>query len=368
MTVLKHLFSPATLGTMEIDSRLVMPPMSVNFGIDEDGHVTEQHREYLAQRAAGGTRMITVGGGAVDPDGLDLPRMPRVWNDSFIPSLEKLTEVVKRHGARIGMQLLHGGRQAYQETKVAPSPLESLGVVHDVPRELTAKEIVDVIAAHGDAAGRCQRAGFDFVEIHGAHGYLISEFLSPSRNQRTDRYGGDLQRRSRFAVEVLAAVRAAVGPEYPVAIKLNAHDYLDGSTTEVDSAFLASALAEAGIDLIEVSGGTPGSGRLSPARSRIATAQDEAYFLEQARAIRAAAPGVALALVGGLRSLERIQAILDEGVVEYLALARPLVREPGLPRRWAQGDTDRAACISCSGCFVPTGRGEGLRCVRATST
>jgi len=224
--------------------------------------------------------------------------------------------------------------------------------------------IRDLITRFAVAAGRLRSAGFDGVQLHGAHGYLLAQFLSPLRNQRTDGYGGSLDKRARFTREVAAAVRAEVGADWPVMIKLNAHDFLEGSTTERDSTFLAAALAATGIDAIEVSGGTGGSGKLGAARRNIETVDDEAYFLPQARAIRAAAPGVPLMLVGGMRSLETIEAVIASGVADYIAMARPLIREPGLPARWAAGDRRRAACVSCSGCFTPAARGEGIRCVQ----
>ena len=151
---LKHLFSPVRLGRMEVRNRLVMPPMSVNFGVDEQGVLTERHWAYLAARAAAGTGLIVVGGGAVHPDGLDLPKMPRAWDDRFVAGLSCLAAEVKRHGARVGLQLLHGGRQAFHDRRVAPSPLPSLAVVKGVPRELTRNEIKALVICHAEAARR----------------------------------------------------------------------------------------------------------------------------------------------------------------------------------------------------------------------
>ena len=214
------------------------------------------------------------------------------------------------------------------------------------------------------AAVRLQRAGFDGVQLHGAHGYLLAQFLSPLRNRRSDEYGGRLDNRTRFCREVYRAVRDAVGPDFPVMIKLNANDFLEGSTTEEDSSFLASALTTDGVDCIEVSGGTPGSGELGAARPKIEGPEDEAYFLDQARTMRAAAPSVPLMLVGGLRSPEIMESILEAGVVDYFSMSRPLIREPNLPNRWRRGDLRRAECVSCLGCFGPARKGEGIRCVQ----
>jgi len=226
MTFFEHLFSPIKLGTMEVKNRLVMPPMSINFGVDEDGFVTEQHWAYLSARAKHGTGMITVGGGAVHPTGLDLPRMPHIWDDKYIPALAKMTEIIHEDDVCFGMQLLHGGRQAFHSERVAPSPLPALGVVKGQPRELTRDGIKELIAAHGDSARRCQQAGFDFVEIHGAHGYLIAEFLAPLSNKRADEYGGSFENRIRFLIEILRDIKAKTGPDFPVGVRFNGRDYI----------------------------------------------------------------------------------------------------------------------------------------------
>ncbi len=225
-------------------------------------------------------------------------------------------------------------------------------------------EIENLIGDFALAARRLVDAGFDGVQLHGAHGYLLAQFLSPLRNQRTDSYGGSLENRSRFCLDVYRAVRAEVGPRFPVMIKLNASDFMEGSTTEEDACYLASALAREGIDAIEVSGGTPGSGKLGATRPDILGPEDEAYFLPQAEAIRRAAPNVALMLVGGLRSLEVMERILESNSADYFAMSRPLIREPGLPLRWQRGDRRRADCISCLSCFGPARKGEGLYCVQ----
>ena len=214
------------------------------------------------------------------------------------------------------------------------------------------------------AEGGGRAAGCDGVQIHGAHGYLVAQFLSPCRNQRTDRFGGSLENRARFAQEVYRAIRAEIGPSYPVLVKLSAHDRFEGSTTERDSGYLASALAQAGIDAIQVSSGTAADGGLSTLKPKILTWRDEAYNLPLAKGIRQAAPEVPLMLVGGLRSLERMWGILHCGDVDYFSMARPLIRQPDLPARWAAGDCARSSCISCNGCLMAAIKGEGMHCVQ----
>ncbi len=363
---MRQVFEATTINGLRLANRLVRSATWEGLG-DADGRVNEGVIEIYRRLAEGGVGLIITGYLAVRSDGRQHTTQLSVDRDELVPGLAELAAVVHKHGGTVVGQIVHCGGQAVRtasggQDPVAPSAVASPGYP-ELPRELSLAGIRELVACFAAAAGRLRNAGFDGVQLHGAHGYLLAQFLSPSRNQRTDDYGGSLDNRSRFTLEVLAAVRAEVGADWPVMIKLNAHDFLEGSTTERDSSHLAAALAEGSIDAIEVSGGTGGSGKLGAARRHIETAEDEAYFLPQARAIRAAAPGVPLMLVGGMRSLETIEAVLASGVADYIALARPLIREPDLPARWASGDRRRAACVSCSGCFAPAARGEGIRCV-----
>jgi len=362
-----ELFEPTTIGNMSLRNRLVRSATWEGLG-DETGFVTDPLVDLYRELSAGQIGLIISSYLAVQADGRQFPSQLAVHSDEQIAGLARMAEAVHSQGGVIAGQIVHCGGQADRRATagrdpVAPSAVDSPGYP-EVPRALEEAEIEGVVASFAGAAARLREAGFDGVQLHGAHGYLLAQFLSPLRNRRTDRYGGNIENRARFAQEVYAAVRAQVGPDYPVMIKLNAHDFLDGSTTEVDSAFLATALADAGIDAIEVSGGTPGSGKLGAVRNKIRTEEAEAYFLPQARAIRAAAPGVPLMLVGGVRSVDKIESILAAGEADYFSMARPLVREPGLPARWLGGDHARAECVSCSGCFVPAVKGEGVRCMQ----
>jgi len=364
---MREVFEATTINGLRLANRLVRSATWEGLG-EPDGRVNEGVLEIYRRLADGGVGLIITGYLAVRSDGRQHETQLGADRDDLVPGLAELAAAVHDHGGKVVGQIVHCGGQAVRtacggQDPVAPSAVASPGYP-ELPRELSADGIRDLVSCFAAAAGRLRSAGFDGVQLHGAHGYLLAQFLSPLRNQRTDDYGGSLANRARFACEVAAAVRAEVGADWPVMIKLNAHDFLEGSTTERDSTFLATALAAAGIDAIEVSGGTGGSGKLGAARRNIETVDDEAYFLPQARAIRAAAPGVPLMLVGGMRSLETIEAVLASGVADYIAMARPLIREPGLPARWAAGDRRRADCVSCSGCFAPAARGEGIRCVQ----
>lgn len=361
-----RIFERTSLAGLDLENRLVRSATWEGLA-DEQGRVTEALLEVYQKLAQGGIGLIISSYLYVDPGGRQNSGQVGVYSDDLVPGLTRLAHTVHQGGGKLVGQIVHCGGQSRRDQiggreLVAPSAVDSPGYA-GVPRALTIAEVEQVVADFAAAARRLQQAGFDGVQLHGAHGYLLAQFLSPSRNRRTDRFGGDLAGRARFALEVFNAVRDAVGPSFPVMIKLNAHDFLQGSTTEEDSSYLAAALARKGLDALEVSGGTPGSGALAAARTGIHTAEDEAYFLPQARTIRSAAPEVPLMLVGGVRSLERMNTILQANEADYFSLCRPLIREPGLPRRWRSGDGAPAACISCSKCYGPARKGEGLICV-----
>jgi len=361
------IFEATNLSGMELQNRLVRSATWEGMA-DDAGRVTPALTRVYEELAEGGVGLIISSYLYIKAVGKQTIGQIGVDSDASIPGLSTLAQEVHARGGKLVGQIVHCGGQADRRQNgglqpVAPSALESPGY-REVPRELTAADIEELIGDFAAAARRVADAGFDGVQLHGAHGYLLSQFLSPLRNRRTDTYGGPIENRARCCLEVYRAVREEVGPSFPVMIKLNASDFMEGSTTEEDACHLASALAGEGIDAIEVSGGTPGSGKLGSTRPDIEGPEDEAYFLPQAEAIRRAASGVALMLVGGLRSLDVMEQVLDSGAADYFSMSRPLIREPGLPARWQQGDRRRADCVSCLGCFGPARKGEGLRCVQ----
>lgn len=349
MTPLPHLFSPVRLGGMELANRLVMPPMSINFGVDSDGYVTSQHAAYLVARARHGTGMITVGGGAVHPSGLDLPRMPRIWDDRFIPPLAAMAREVRPYGTRLGMQLLHGGRQAFHAQRVAPSPLPALGVVKGAPRELNEPEIWELVAAHGDAARRCQAAGFDFVEIHAAHGYLIAEFLAPLSNLRQDQWGGEFANRTRFLREVLRDIRQKCGPDYPVGVRINGEDYIAGGWTLDECLRLAPLLKADGADWLHISAGIYGSFPVT-----IPSMYSEfACFAHLARAVKQVVDLPVIA-VGRIKDPRLAEQIIAQGGADLVAMGRAHLADPALAAKAREGRFDEIRpCIGCClGCIA----------------
>jgi 2,4-dienoyl-CoA reductase-like NADH-dependent reductase (Old Yellow Enzyme family) len=219
-----------------------------------------------------------------------------------------------------------------------------------------------VVSAYGQAARRAQQAGFDGVQIHAAHGYLLNQFLSPAFNQRNDQYGGEIQNRARALIEVLVSVRKAVGKNFPVLVKLNCQDFIENGLTLEDSLQVGLMLTGNGIDAIELSGGVLIGGKLNPVRMGIKTEDKESYFKQGAMAFKKKVD-VPLILVGGNRSFQVAERLVDEGVVDYISMSRPFIREPDLINRWKSGDLSRATCLSDNMCYGPAREGKGIYCV-----
>ncbi|MBM4465561.1 MAG: NADH:flavin oxidoreductase [Chloroflexi bacterium] len=257
------------------------------------------------------------------------------------------------------MGLFQFGRKASEaaigRTPLAPSPVPRVKG-GPPPHELTEAEIEELVAAFGRAAGRVKEAGFDGVQLHGAHGYLINQFCSPASNRRHDRWGGSSTRRMRFLEEVALAVRDEVGGDYPLLIKLGIQDFVRDGLTLDEGVEIVHHLADWGLDAVEISCGIGGTS----SRKDVLRPEDEAYFLPQARRAREATD-LPLILVGGMRSLKVMESILEEGAADFISMSRPLIREPDLPNQWREGRTEPAACLSCNNCWP--GPGEyGIAC------
>lgn len=231
-----------------------------------------------------------------------------------------------------------------------------------MPAELSAEEIQQIVNAFGDGACRAKAWGFDAVQLHGAHGYLISQFLSPLTNQRKDTYGGNLENRCRFLFQVYDLVCRAVGEDFPVIIKLNGADHLEGGLEIKDALYAASKLNAKGIDAIEVSAGTAASGKLGPARDKINAPEKEAYNLTLATQIKASVECPVM-VVGGFRSYDVAENAIQDAGMDHIAIACPLIREPGLPNRWQSGNGTPATCVSCNKCFLPGLKQGGIYCM-----
>ncbi len=330
-----------------------------------DGACTDALVSFVSRLAEGGIGLIITSFTYVLPGGRGLPKSAGLDRDDYVPGYRRLTQAVHQRGGKIALQLVHAGAQTRTKwiegyTPLAPSAVEDR-TYRTMPREMTAEDISEIVSAFGQAARRGVEAGFDAIELHGAHGYLLNQFLSPYTNKREDPYGGSVQNRARFICEAYQSVRDAVGAGFPVLIKINCDDFIEGGATLEDWTFLTRRLSELGVDAIEVSGGTAASGKLGSNRTGIGKMKKEAYFLPQVREIRKVVD-VPLILVGGVRSPELMEQILAQGAADYFSMSRPFIREPLLVKRWQQGDRSKARCISCNLCFRTSLEDTGLTC------
>ncbi len=288
-----------------------------------------------------------------------------ISHDTHIEGLQDLTEAVHQDGGVIFCQLVHAGGQTTSKViggpPLVPTATDFAGY-QDTPREMTGNDISEIVSSFAEAAARAKSAGFDGVQLHGAHGYLINQFLSPLCNQRDDEYGGSLENRMRFLEETFVAVRSAVGEDFPVTIKLTAADHLEGGLEPSDGIEIARRIEQLGMDAIEVSSGTAVSGKLGPARQKIDAPDKEAYNSELSRMIKAEV-NIPVIVVGGLRSGDVMQRLLWQGCADLFALSRPLIRQPNLPNIFKEDNTYTSTCISCNGCFRPGLMGKGISCI-----
>jgi 2,4-dienoyl-CoA reductase-like NADH-dependent reductase (Old Yellow Enzyme family) len=370
MATATGLFEITDLGGMRLANRFVR---SATFDglADRAGAVTPAIVDLHARLARGGVGLVVAGYASVREDGRAYESQLGVHDDALVPGLTGLTEAVHREGGRIALQIVHCGAHSdpalIGREPAGPSAMQAAD--KPVCRAMQHDEIDGVLRAFGDAAARTRKADFDAVQIHAAHGYLLSEFLSPFYNRRTDEYGGSAPKRARIVLDVLRRVREAVGEGYPVIIKMNCTDFLDGGIELDDVLLLARELERNGIDGIEVSGGTIWGSRILGDANRMAyrTVQEEAYYREAAARLKreVSAPVI---LTGGIRSYDAARRLLEDGVADYIGLCRPLIREPDLVSRWRSGDLAGSACVSDNACFRPIAQGRGPVCVHLRPT
>lgn len=362
---MSKLFDSMKLKNLSLNNRCVRSATWEGMA-GKDGSSTQKLTDFMVRLVEGGVGLIVSGHTYVSREGQAGPGQLGVYDDTLIPGLISLTDAVHKAGGKIVMQLAHAGCQAAEAltglTPLGPSSVD--GEKGQVCRKANPKEIGGIVEAFGQGAARAKRAGFDGVQIHAAHGYLLSQFLSPFYNKRQDEYGGSIENRARFLLAVYERIRGAVGSEFPVLVKMNAQDFLEGGFSSLEMVQVASMLEKAGIDAIEMSGGTIHSGpRLSPVRmGKLETEEKEVYYREEARLFKEKIR-VPLILVGGIRSYHVADKLVEEGLADYISLSRPLIREPGLVNRWRSGDTRKSTCLSDNQCFKPAMAGEGLYCV-----
>ena len=356
------LFDPIKIGTTTFRNRFVRSATQ-DWLTHSDGQVSEAQLALYEQLAAGGVGLIMTGHSYVShPLGRAGNPQNAIYHERFIDGYKKMVEVVHRHDAKIFLQLAHAGRQTVPELiggqmPVAPSDMfDEKG--QQVARAMTVDEIGVLMEDYEAAALRAKRAGFDGVQLHMAHGYLLAQFLSPYTNHREDEYGGSVDARIRLLCEVSYRVKAAVGRQCPVFAKLNT---TDGVTAETqlsieDVMYAANMIAEHGVDAIETSGGTVKETRVVMAKPGILKPEQEAYFAPAAKQVKSAVK-VPVILVGGLRSTAVMEGLIADGTADMVSLSRPFVREPDLVNKLAAGQK-KSTCVSCNACFNPA----GLKC------
>ena len=349
------LFSPKAIGSLTIPNRFVRSATH-DFLAEEDGSVTGRNVELYRRLAEGEVGLIISGHAYVNPAGKASPRQIGVYQDSQVKGLGLISEAVHEFSSRVFLQLAHAGRQT-KEKLIGSTPLAPSAVFEPVykfmPREMTGAEVHDLVQDFVRAAGRAKQAGFDGVQLHGAHGYLLSAFFSPHTNRRRDEWGGSTEKRARVAVEILRGIKHLCGPRYPVIIKLNSSDFLADGLEVEESVALSRILEKEGLDGIEVSGGTSeaGKGSMWPG---LRTEDEEGYFAASAGRIKAAV-AIPVFGLGGYRTFRVMEKAVASGRVDFISLSRPFIREPALVRKFRLGEIHKSACISCNKCFNPRG-------------
>jgi 2,4-dienoyl-CoA reductase-like NADH-dependent reductase (Old Yellow Enzyme family) len=289
-----------------------------------------------------------------------------VYSDSLLPGLKRMSEFVYKAGAPVVMQLAHGGLFSIPLMFTGQIPLgPSVMQTPDGPigREMTKEEIQETVGTFKEAAVRAQTAGFDGVQVHAAHGWLLSQFLSPFFNKRTDEYGGNIENRARIVLEIINTIRKAVGEQFAVLVKINADDFLEGGFNTDEMLQVSTMLENSGVDAMELSGGTIGALLAGNVDSSFSpTVKKEVYYREAAKRFKDKIK-IPLILVGGIRSFEAAEEIVNTGIADYISMCRPLIREPDLIKRWKSGDLRKSECISDSACFQPGMDGKGVHCV-----
>ena len=354
-----QLFTPGSIGSLTLKNRLVRSATSEWMADDYEGYPLPKLINLYRELARGGVGLIITGHMYIHPSGKAHPYMVGIYADRIVPHLEKVAQAVHDEDAKVVVQINHGGMQANGVSDPFAPSYVKLPTLNHPAREMSADEIEMVIHAFGQAALRAKEAGFDGVQIHGAHGYIVNQFLSPLTNHRSDKWGGDLAERMRFLREVCYNIRHHVGPDFPVLIKLGMEDHLEGGLTAKEGVQVVAALEEMGLNGVEISGGI-GLPHVSNIRKGIHTEAKEAYFLPLARVARSVTR-LPILLVGGFRSRKIMEAVIDEGAADFISLSRPLICEPNFPNRLRFGLQARSCCISAGNCWPKT-PGEGIAC------
>jgi 2,4-dienoyl-CoA reductase-like NADH-dependent reductase (Old Yellow Enzyme family) len=362
------LFTPLTINGMTLRNRFVRSATYDGLA-ERNGCVSPAQLGLFRGLAEGGVGLIVTGIAYVHPSGQISPTQNSLASDDCIPSFAALAKEIHGRGSRIAVQLFHGGRETAKSYApgrrhaLAPSVIKGDPYFHKPHRAMGEEDIRTMIQAFGDAARRAKEAGVDAVQVHGAHAYLLSQFLSPFTNQREDRWGGSLQNRLRLHQEIYRTIRSEVGPDFPVLIKIGVQDGFPGGLTFREGKEAARRIARWGYDALEVSSGLRGPGYDNAEfKPGIRRREQEAYFRSWCREIKAIVSAPVM-MVGGLRTLGLMAEVVQNREADLVSLCRPLVREPGLIRTWEKDPDYRPGCTSCNRCLATVVKGGTLACV-----
>ncbi|MFX1337866.1 MAG: NADH:flavin oxidoreductase [Promethearchaeota archaeon] len=349
---LKTLFSPGKIGNIEIKNRIVRSATYTRSATD-DGYVTDAMIKYYTDLAKGGTGLIITGIISIDLPGKAGRGQACMFDDSFISGQKNLVGAIHDYSdVKIAAQLSHAGRQT--GNPVGPSAI-MYKVSKKIPRELSNEEVKEVIKNFVNAARRAYESGYDMVQLNAGHGWLLTNFLSPYTNNRTDEYGGDTKNRCRILVDIYNQFRDELGKDFPIFLKLQTNDFVEGGITIEEGIEITKIMIDTGYDAIEPSGGS-GDTLLTPGKNYpsiiIKEPDDENYFLPNVKAIKPVMKDRPIILMGGVRNPLKAEKLLQEKTIDFIAMSRPLIYEPDLPNRWKSGDLSPPFCTSCNQCYM----------------
>lgn len=337
-----HLLSRGKIGSLELKNRTIMAPMSAALG-HPDGTMSDELIAYYTARAKGGIGLILTEYAFVTPEGRSSDHQISIADDSVIPGLQKLTRIMHENDCKIGLQLQHGGRRAMGENcdLIAPSPI-AMEYGARVPHAMTTKEVYELIDAFIAAAVRAQKAGFDLVEVHCAHGYLLNDFVSPRANRRTDEFGGNIAGRAKAPVEIIKGIKKACGQDFPVSVRMSADEMVEDGNKKRDSAVLAMLFEEAGADLINVSCGVNGVGKgIAPA------ARETGHNVDAAEQIKKVVD-IKVGVAGRITEPLYAEMVLRSKAADFITIGRPLFADPEFVLKAAEGrEQEICPCVSC---------------------
>ncbi len=360
---MKNLFEPTYIRSVPLKNRFIRSATWEGLAGPE-GEPTRRLIDKMVNLAQGNVGLIISSHAFITKQGQATPFQLGIYKSELLPAYQRLTQNVHEHGSKILLQLAHAGH--FADSKLTHEPPLVVSLFDDLsqtPRkEITKHGIKALINNFGQAARRAKEAGFDGIQLHSAHGYFLSQFLSPAFNKRKDEYGGSLENRMRIHLETYNEIRSIVGNDFLIFIKINSKDFVSNGLNLDESVQVAKTFSEIGFDAIEVSGGFVAGGKLSPSCMNIHEPKKEAYFKKFAAKIKKAIT-IPLILVGGNRSLENMQELLTKEIADYFSMSRPFICEPNLIKRWQSGDKHKSECISCNLCFQPGFEGHGIYCV-----